>query len=285
MIRLLIILIACLGFAQAGHAGGGSQRNLPAQFKAEDIASFSKQVEKTLASKRAIVALVARNGRPPKNLPEGVRYTHVGFAVYSEIQLEDGNSQRGYAFHNLYQLPEQPDRSEIVVDFAMDFFAGASEMKAGILIPTPALQKRLYEAIVNNGYHEFHNPRYSAISNPFDTRYQNCTEFVMNVTQSAIHQTSSLAEIKANLQQSFDPFVLPYSKTLLNLASMGSQDISMKDHGYPVVTTTFTSIADYLKKHKLVSEVIELSNLTAVPIKIGRNFGRSSNEVELLDVR
>ncbi len=285
MIRILFILIACLGFAQAGHAGGGSQQNLPVQFNAEDIASFSKTVEKTLAKKRAIVALVARNGRPPEKLPKGVRYTHVGFAVYSEIQLADGTSQKGYAFHNLYQLAEQPSKSEIVVDFAMDFFSGASEMKAGIVIPTPALQRKLYEVIADNQYRKFHNPQYSAISNPFDTRYQNCTEFVMNVTQSAIHQTDSMAAIKANLKESFDPYKLPYSKTLLNLASISSQEISMKDHNFPVVTATFTSISNFLKSHKLVSEVIELSDPEAVPIEINPVVFNMLLDTERIDAR
>jgi len=285
VIRIIIILIACLGFSQASLAGGVSQQNSTVQFRLEDIASFSKRVEKTLAEKRAVVALVARNGRPLGGLPEGVRYTHVGFAVYSKILLEDGSSQKGYAFHNLYQLAEQPDKSEIVVDFALDFFAGASEMKAGIIIPHPELQRKLYDVIVDNKYREFHNPEYSAISNPFDTRFQNCTEFVMNVTQSAIYDLDKMSEIKEYLRRSFDPYELPYGEFALNLASISSKDISMRDQTYPFVTTTFSSISTYMISQGFASEVIELSDPLAEPLVAQTTAFRPLLDAEAINAR
>ena len=266
MLRRILLLLACLGFAQAGHAGGGSRQDLAVQFAVEDIASFSKQVERTLAEKRALVAIVARNGRPPTQLPAGVRYTHVGFAVYSEIGLRDGKSQRGYAFHNLYQSAQQPDQSELVVDFALDFFAGVSEMKAGIIIPQPALQQRLFNVIFDDAYRQLHNPRYSAIANPFNSRFQNCTEFVMNVTQSAIYGTGSIREVKANLRKWFDPYVLPYSNAEMAFAAMTNSDVAIDDQRFPFVTATYTSIVEYMSEYGLAADVIELAEPEAVPL-------------------
>jgi len=268
MRKVIILIVICLGFSQAGFAGGGSQSNLPSTFKAEDIAAFSKQVEHALAEHRALVAIVARNGRPSDQLPKGVHYTHVGFAVYSEIGLQDGSRQNGYAFHNLYQSNERLDRSELVIDLPPDFFAGAFEMKAGVIIPYPDLQRKLYQVITGEKYHRLHNPRYSAIANPFDTQLQNCTEFVMNVTQSALYDTDSLSVIKANLDQWFDPYEIPYGKTALTLASFGSEDISTKDQGYPFITTTFGSIVNYMEKYQLASSVFEVSNPGLTPVAL-----------------
>jgi len=268
MLRVFILIFACLGFAQAGFAGGGSQSNLPSTYKVEDIAAFSKQVEHALAEERALVAIVARNGRPTDQLPKGVKYTHVGFAVYSEIALQDGSRQKGYAFHNLYQSNDRIDQSELVVDLPPDFFAGVFEMKAGVIIPYPDLQRKLYKVITGEQYERLHNPSYSAIANPFDTQLQNCTEFVMNVTQSALYDTTSLNIIKANLDRWFEPYEIPYGKTALTLASFGSQDISTKDQSYPYITTTFGSIVDYMEKYQLASSVFEVSNPDVVPIAL-----------------
>ncbi len=268
MLRVFILIVTCLGFTQAAFAGGGSQSNLPSTFKAEDIAAFSKQVERALADQRALVAIVARNGRPIDQLPKGVHYTHVGFAIYSEIALQDGSRQKGYAFHNLYQSNDQIDRSELVVDLPPDFFAGAFELKAGVIIPYPDLQRKLYKVITGERYQRLHNPRYSAIANPFDNRLQNCTEFVMNITQSALYDTDSLNIIKANLDRWFEPYEIPYGKTALTFASFGSPDISTQDQGYPYITTTFGSIVEYMEKYQLASSIFEVSNPDAIPIPL-----------------
>ena len=52
MIRWIhkLIVMTCLGFAQAGLAGVGSQGAPIEVFKPEDIASFSKAVEQALAA-------------------------------------------------------------------------------------------------------------------------------------------------------------------------------------------------------------------------------------------
>ena len=266
MIRIIFFVIACLGFSQIGIAGGASEREGVAQFAIEDIAKFSKTVERTLADKQALVAIVARNGRPSKELPEGVRYTHVGFAVYSEISLNDGTVQRGYAFHNLYQKAEQPDKSGLVIDYPLDFYSGAYEMKTGIIIPSSELQRKLVKVIYGEAYRNLHNANYSAIANPFDKRYQNCTEFVMNVTQAALYDVNTLDQVKANLKAWFDPYVIPFNSVELKLASLMSADVTTKDQQYPFVTATFTSIADYMSKYGLAKEVFVIQDLAIKPL-------------------
>ncbi|MFH2057373.1 MAG: DUF2145 domain-containing protein, partial [Pseudomonadota bacterium] len=51
---------------------GSSQAGGELFFKPEQIIHFAKKVEKSLAENGARVAILARVGRPRKNLPEGI---------------------------------------------------------------------------------------------------------------------------------------------------------------------------------------------------------------------
>ena len=145
MLRLVLILLLC-GHSHAGAAGlseGFSQADAKALYSAEQIIGFAKRMEQTLAAKGARVAIVSRIGRPLDEMPEGMRYTHVGFAVYSQITTRDGRPLRGYAMYNAYQSDAHPDTSSLVQDYPVDFFAGVAVLEAGILIPSAELQRRL----------------------------------------------------------------------------------------------------------------------------------------------
>jgi len=91
MNRFLLYCMAVwiLGIGEHSHAANGfssssSQNGEVTRFSPELIVSFSKKVERMLAEKGAHVAILARMGRPPSDLPQGMYYTHTGFAVYSE---------------------------------------------------------------------------------------------------------------------------------------------------------------------------------------------------------
>jgi hypothetical protein len=93
---------------------------------------------------------------PAKELPAGIHYTHTAFGVYSIITTEDGRTVPGYAMYNLYQREGQPHISDLVTDFPADFFASVQEMKAGIVIPTPVMQRRLLNIINSELYQALH---------------------------------------------------------------------------------------------------------------------------------
>jgi hypothetical protein len=80
----------CGPAAATGFSSASSQAGETAHFTPESIIAFAKKVEKTLAAKGARVAVLARMGRPASELPEGMHFTHVGFAVYSQITTADG---------------------------------------------------------------------------------------------------------------------------------------------------------------------------------------------------
>lgn len=240
--------------AQAGSMAGGEP-----QFPPEQIIAFSKKVEKTLAAKGARIAIVARMGRPASELPEGFHYTHAGFAVYSQVTTRDGRNVPAYAMYNLYQRDEKPDSSHLVQDFPLDFFAGAQVLESGIIIPSAELQKRLLATLDSPTYRALHDPHYSAIANPYTLGRQNCTEFVLDVINAAIYQTNNLQRIKASEKAYFEAQPVNVGPLKLLFGSMFSSDITTIDQPGSPVTATFETIAKYLQRYDVGSEVITVT--------------------------
>lgn len=246
---------------QAGSMAGGAP-----QFPAEQIVAFAKKVEKTLAAKGARVAIVARMGRPASELPEGFHYTHAGFAVYSRVTTNDGRVLPAYAMYNLYQRDDKPDNSHLVQDFPLDFFAGAQVLEAGVLIPSPELQRRLLETLASPVYKSLHDPRYSAIANPYTLERQNCTEFVLDVVNAAIYQTGNIKHLKDSERAYFEAQPVKVGPIKLLLGSLFSADITTSDHPDVVETATFETIARYLLKYDEGSELLTV--LAEPPVEL-----------------
>lgn len=229
------------------------------KFTPEQVIKFAKQVEKTLANKGAHVAILARMGRPASELPEGMHFTHVAFAVYSQITAADGRTLPGYAIYNLYQQDKHPEISSLVQDFPVDFFAGVAVMEAGVIIPSAELQQRLLDVINSPTYKALHDPHYSLIANPYTLGRQNCTEHTLDVINAAIYQTGDIKQIKANEKAYFEAQTVNVNPLKLALGSMFSAEVSTSDqHGKPV-TATFETIGKYLQKYDIGSEVITIT--------------------------
>ncbi|MBI5919632.1 MAG: DUF2145 domain-containing protein [Nitrosomonadales bacterium] len=252
-LSLTLLLSAGQGYA---NSGSSSQAAEAPHFSAEQIIQFAKKVEKTLAAKGARVAVLARMGRPASELPEGMHFTHVAFAVYSQITTADGRNVPGYAIYNLYQRDGKPDVSDLVQDFPVDFFAGVQVLEAGIIVPSPELQKRLLEVIASPTYQALHNPHYSLIANPYTLDKQNCTEHTLDVIHAAIYQTADINKIKANEKAYYVAQPVNVSPFKLLLGSTFSSEISISDHPGKPVTATFETIGSYLQKYDAGSEVI-----------------------------
>lgn len=251
--RLLLPFVAACAIAcdagAAGFSSGSSQAGEVAHFSPDQVIAFAKKVERTMAAKGARVAVLARMGRPPSELPEGMHFTHVAFAVYSEITTSDGRKMPGYAIHNLYQQDNRPDVSDLVQDYPVDFFAGVAQLEAGILIPSPGLQQRLLELIASPTYKVLHDPHYSVIANPYTLGRQNCTEFVLDVINAAIYQTDDIRVIKANEKTYFVAQPVNVNPLKLMMGAMFSAEVSTSDQNGTPVTATFERLVDYLTKY------------------------------------
>lgn len=255
-VATLAVALAAPHAHAASFSGSATAATTQAQFAPEQLIAFAKKVEKTMADHGARVAILARMGRPVAEMPPGMRFTHAAFAVYSTITTADGRKLPGYAIQNLYQLNDAPDRSALVQDFPVDFFAGVAELEAGILVPSPVLQQRLLKVIASPDYAALHDPNYSVIANPFNAGRQNCTEFVLDVVNAAIYQTNDPRVLKASAKAYFEPQRVEVNPFKLMLGSMFMKEVSLADQQGTTVTTTFESIARYLQKYDQGSVVL-----------------------------
>ncbi len=238
----------------------GSAQNTDIQFSIEAVDKFAKEVELFAAKEGTRAFIIGRVGRPEKDLPKGIKFTHTAIAVYSSITLESGETVKGYAIHNLYQKENQLDKSELVIDYPVDFFWGVNSLKAGIIIPTPDLQQRIVEVFANDQDKQIHNENYSVIANPFNNTFQNCTEHTLNIVNAGIYQTTDIEQLKSNATQHFKPQKVKASPFKLMLGNWFVDDVSTKDHSGKVYTTTFTTLGKYLQNNDLLSKAITLNS-------------------------
>ncbi|GGF68368.1 DUF2145 domain-containing protein [Alteromonas lipolytica] len=252
------VIISLLCFCLIGGAQAGSQAPSKSVFAPEEIISFAKEVERYAAEHQAYAFVIGRVGRPEKELPKGIHFTHTAVAVYSQITLDDGTTEFGYAIHNLYQRADDPGRSDIIVDYPVDFFWGAQTLKAGIVIPSPAVQQQLINLISEQKHLRLHNPRYSVVANPFNSQRQNCTEFTLDILQAAIYHTADTQRIKANNAAYFSPQKVSINPIKLAVGSMVSDGITTSDHKGRVQTATFTTIARFLAQFNLAEHSVVL---------------------------
>jgi hypothetical protein len=257
---VVLLWLACVGGAQAASFSADSrQADTPVFFAPERVIALAKKVEKALAAKGARVAIIGRIGRPAGEMPEGMRYTHAAFAVYSAITTHDGRQLPGYATFNEYQSDTRPDTSSLVQDYPVDFYAAVAELEAGVIIPSAELQKRLLEVIASPTYAALHDPRYSAIANPFTLGRQNCTEFVLDVIHAAIYRTSDIHAIKASEKAYFVPQRVNVNPLKLLLGALFTAEISLSDQPAEPVTATFETLGAHLLKYDQGAEMFTLT--------------------------
>lgn len=256
MKRYLFLLILVLNLPSAW---AGSQSQAEALHEPAQIIKFSKDVEKYAASKGARAFIIARKGRPEKDLPRGIKFTHTAVAIYSNITLNDGEVLQGYAIHNLYQEADRRDRSQLVVDYPVDFFWGAQELEAGILIPNQQVQESLIALIASGDATKLHNPKYSVIANPFNSQFQNCTEYTLDLLNASIYQSLDQQQLKANAKAHFTPQRVRTSPFKLMFGSMLMDDVTTKDHKGKIKTTTFLSLGRYLEANQLSEHFVSFN--------------------------
>lgn len=235
------LLLSVSAMAQ-GFSVSSSAPSQVAHFKPEQIRAFAQKVERTLVDTGARVAIIARMGRPASELPEGMHFTHVAFAVRGEKSV-------GYAIQNLYQLDDHPDVSALVQDVPVEFFKGVVTLESGLIIPSPALQDKLLKVIASPTYQQLHQRDYSVIANPYTLGRQNCTEFVLDVLNAAIYQTSDIQAIKAYEKAHFVAQPVHVNAFKLMLGAMLDAEVSLSDHRGLPVTATFERLADYLQTY------------------------------------
>lgn len=242
----------------AEDAQAGSEARPVTHFAIEDSADFAKQIERELASSGTRIAMVFRTGRAREDLPDGIRYTHGAFWIYSEIVSETGESHHGYSVHNLYHGEADQRRSYLAQDWPLNFTQGDVVGEVGIIIPSPEMQRRLLGLFARGEISALHQPDYSLISNPLDSRFQNCNEFMLDIVAAAAWETTDRTVLKTNLAAWFEPS--PVQTSLFERVFGPSVDdrIRLDDHRGTIRTTTFAATGQFMTRFNLASDVYEL---------------------------
>ena len=251
----LLLIVTALPTTSTAGSNAADNPILPAA----QVASFSNRVQQDLASRGVHVAIVARTGRDPSQLPSGINYTHLGFWVYSHITQADGSTGVGYRVYNLYQDADDRTRSSLVQDSPADFFAGAKRFDAGVIIPDPRLQEKLLQVIASPTYADLHNPTYSVLANPNTDQYQNCTEHTLDILMASIYDTTDQDQIKANIAAHFVPQNIQVNGIKRFLAPAASRALTTSDHGHSVSTATFGSISRFMQANDLAHSVYRIT--------------------------
>lgn len=236
---------------------GFSTPSAASYLKPEEAAGFAKQVERELATKGARVALVFRTGRPRSKLPKGISYTHGAFWVYTTIKTGDGRTINGYAVYNLYHGDGQSlpvDQSYLHQDFPYDFVAATAVDDVAVIIPSPEMQRRIYETIASPRYEALHVKSYSLVANPLNAAHQNCNEFMLDVIASAVWQTDDYTQIKANLAAHFKPTMVHTNVFERLLAPVADKTLALDDQNGQIVTATYESMSAFMKTEGLLQE-------------------------------
>ncbi len=263
MIRAATVALAIAALAIPAHGDSGSSATTAAQFTPEEAASYSKQIERSLADQSARVAIVFRAGRARDKLPDGIAYTHGSFWVYQAMQLGDGSQMQGYVSHNLYHgdgetLPRS--QSHLVTDFPYEFISAAVEEDVAIIIPTPEMQRRIMTMMSNGSYEAMHDPDYSLIASPYNDLYQNCTEFMLDVVASAAWETTDYAQIKANLSAHFSASRVKTGLLARMFGPATDERLKTRDHrGKPIRTATYASLAKFMLDNGLATQTYTLT--------------------------
>ena len=223
-------------------------------FERELLEQYGSAIIEELSSNDVKAAIVSRSGQPRNKLPEGVEYTHSAFWLYEP--KDDGSPY--YAVYNLYHGEENRLISSLVKDDPADFLKLTREHDVGIIIPNAKTQQDLIKYINSPRYGEVHQINYSLISNPFDERFQNCNEFMLDSLAAMMWDTPNSGLIKEGLKDMLQPTELKTSFIREKIGPVIDERLIVTDHDGPILTTTRQTLAQFLEAHEVLDKAYVL---------------------------
>ena len=224
-IGALLLALGLFGSAaQAGQDCGERAAPTP-QALAQGLA-LGERVRDQLERSGASAALVARVGL---NLGEfGQRYTHMGVAVRDHVR-------RRWQVLHLFN-PCGKAESEISVQpleqfYEVDLFA----YEALVATPSYALQAAMREVFMNPATtRALHKPVYNMIAHPFNTRFQNSNQWILEMLALTLDRSGGIRDrsaAQAWLQRAgFEPGTIRISNLRRTGARLFSAHVSFSDH-------------------------------------------------------
>lgn len=228
-------------------------------FARELLEDYGDQIIKELAANNVKLAIVSRSGQPRKQLPGGIQYTHSAFWLYAPEQSENGQELPRYKVYNLYHGEKNRLKSSLVVDAPADFLKLTREHDVGLIIPNEETQAALATHLVSPEYKAVHQENYSLISNPFDVRFQNCNEFMLDALAALFWQTTDPKAIKEQLKPVLKPTQIKASWIRRTFGPMIDERLIMADQSGIIYTTTRQTLADFLESEGRLSRAYVLN--------------------------
>lgn len=215
--------------------------------------NFGKQIEQELAAKNVMLAIISRAGQPRNKLPEGIAFTHSAFWLK--------NTDGGYNVYNLYHGEQNRLISSLVTDTPADFLRLTQEPDVGILLPTSKVQVGLYDYIKSADYGAMHQVNYSLISNPLDTRYQNCNEFMLDTLVAFFWDMRVSSDVKSKLAKTLTPAEIKTSWLRRTIGPKVDERLIMDDHEGAILTTTRGTLSQFIASQDALAAdyILELS--------------------------
>ena len=214
-------------------------------FDQKTLEDYGDQINQSLRRHNVKAAIVSRSGQPRDKLPEGVMFTHSAFFLLDE-------QNKNYVVYNLYHGEENRLMSSLVADSAADFLRLLKERDAGFVVPDAATQDALYDYIKSETYGAVHQVNYSLISNPYDARYQNCNEFMLDTLAAMVWDITDTSKIKARFKNTLRPSELKASFIRRYIGPIVDERLIMDDHKDKIWTTTSQTLANFLSDEGLL---------------------------------
>ena len=170
---LALILLLCVPFAAA--AGRGFDLRAPEPRAIETALSLGMRVQEALEASGARVALVARGGQDLSHY--GLVHTHAAFA------WRDHPMGRWMLVHLLNDCGT--DRSSLHDEGLGAFFIDIHRPEAQIVVPSERVQGRLVQVLESDLAETLHESRYNMVSFPFNPKYQNSNQWLLEVFAAA----------------------------------------------------------------------------------------------------
>jgi hypothetical protein len=254
--RSLALLAFGAAVLQPLQAGGSADSRVGVdKFGPEAIESLADRLNDELDARRANVAILARSGRPRSELPRGISYTHVAFAVFEPVRDAKGEVYHTYTVYNLYQGDGgRADRSYLKQDLTYDFVAGTAEQDIAVCVPSEELQARIIAVIRSPAYRALHTPQYNLAANPWVDRFDNCVTHTLKICMAAIYQTHDRERIYRNIRAHFEPTPIRFGliKTVGThfVDGMSHEDVDPRG----LQTASYDSLHVFLAANGLVKE-------------------------------
>ena len=220
-VALAVALVATLAVTSA-HAGRSCEQQPPQARNVERAMNLALATAKQLDQSGAQVVVIARAGQDLGKY--GLRYSHLGFAY------RDGNAWRvAHKLNHCGTAQGAIYRQGLGEFFLDDLF----DYRAGIVIPTPAVQALLLPALKDNAkLAQLNTTSYSMLAYPWATKYQQSNQWALEtlaMTQEPGATTRAKAQSWLQLK-GYEPTTLKLSATTRLGARVTAANVAFDDH-------------------------------------------------------